>query len=152
MRILGRGPEIEVQRSPALVRGEGTMLHALLRNLVENAVRHAPERGAVRVRIGAEMGHVRLDVEDSGPGVPPELRARIFDRHFRVPGSSGGAGGLGLSIAQRVAQLHGGRIEAGESADLGGLRVTVWLPQTDKDSLSRQADSGVVNPRKETAP
>ena len=156
MRTLGRGREVDVsleaQHLPALVRGEGTILHALLRNLVENAVRHAPERGAVRVHIGAEMGHIRIDVEDSGPGVAPELRSRIFDRHFRAPGSSGGAGGLGLSIAQRVAQLHGGRIEAGESADLGGLRVTVWLPQTDKDSLSRQADSGAVNPRKETAP
>lgn len=128
------------------------MLHALLRNLVENAVRHAPQGGTVRVGIGAEMGHVRLDVEDSGPGVAPELRSRIFDRHFRVPGSSGGASGLGLSIARRVAELHRGRIEAGASADLGGLRVTVWLPETDKDSLSRQADSGAVNPRKETAP
>jgi two-component system sensor histidine kinase QseC len=156
MRTLGRGREVEVrldaQRSPALVHGEGTILHALLRNLVENAVRHAPEHGTARVRIGAEMGQIRLDVEDSGPGVAPELRSRIFDRHFRAPGSSGGAGGLGLSIAQRVAELHGGRIEAGESVDLGGLRVTVWLAQTDKDSLSRQADSGAVNPRKETAP
>ena len=125
---------------------------AMVRNLVENAVRHAPERGTVRVRIAAEMGHVRLDVEDSGPGVPLELRSRIFDRHFRAPGSSGGAGGLGLSIALRVVELHGGRIEAGESADLGGLRVSAWLPQTDKDSLSPRADSGAVTHRKETAP
>jgi len=156
MRLLGRGREVEVRldarRPAATVLGEGTMLHALLRNLVENAVRHAPQGGTVRVGIGAEMGHVRLDVEDSGPGVAPELRSRIFDRHFRVPGSSGGASGLGLSIARRVAELHRGRIEAGASADLGGLRVTVWLPETDKDSLSRQADSGAVNPRKETAP
>lgn len=140
MRALAQGRRVEVcleaDRSPAVVRGEGSILHALVRNLVENAVRHAPERGTVRVRIASEIGSLRLDVDDSGPGVPPELRGRIFDRHFRAPGSSGGAGGLGLSIARRVVELHGGRIEAGESADLGGLRVSVWLPEADKDSLS----------------
>jgi two-component system sensor histidine kinase QseC len=156
MRTLGRGREIEVrldaQHSPAIVKGEGSILHALVRNLVENAVRHAPEHGAVRVRIASGMGQIRLDVEDSGPGVPPELRGRIFDRHFRAPGSSGGAGGLGLSIAKRVVELHGGRIEAGESVDLGGLRVSIWLTETDKDSLSPRGDSGAVTHRKETAP
>jgi two-component system sensor histidine kinase QseC len=156
MRTLSHGRDIDLRFEapgpPVLVRGEGSILHALVRNLVENAVRHCPERGTVRVRIASEMGQVRLDVEDSGAGVPPELRSRIFDRHFRAPGSSGGAGGLGLSIARRVVELHGGRIEAGESGDLGGLRVSAWLPQTDKESLSRQADSGAVTQPKETTP
>jgi two-component system, OmpR family, sensor histidine kinase QseC len=149
-----RGVDVrfDIQGAGSTVLGEASILHALVRNLLENAIRHVPEGGVVRLSIKPHAGRVLLDVEDSGPGVAPELRSRIFDRHFRAPGSSGGAGGLGLSIAQRVAELHGGRIEAGESADLGGLRVTVWLPQTDKDSLSRQADSGAVNPRKETAP
>jgi two-component system, OmpR family, sensor histidine kinase QseC len=154
MRAPGRERQIEVRlETPAVlpvVMGEGAMLHALVRNLAENALRHAPEGGVVRLRVESGDGRVRLVVEDSGPGVAPALRGRIFDRHYRVPGSSGGAGGLGLSIARRVVELHGGAIEAGQSAELGGLRVSVSLPAVDKDSLSRHAESEAVNPRKET--
>jgi signal transduction histidine kinase len=93
-----------------------------------------------------------LAVEDSGPGVAAELRSRIFDRHFRAPGDSGGAAGLGLSIARRVAQLHGATIAAGESGELHGLRVEVRFPADDKDSLSNGDQSGsVTHPLQENA-
>ncbi|MEP7262019.1 MAG: ATP-binding protein [Usitatibacter sp.] len=131
------------------VGGEAAMLHALVRNLVENALRHAPEAGRVRVGLGEEGGRAKLAVEDSGPGVPPEFRERIFERHFRLPGDSGGAAGLGLSIARRVAQLHGGAIGADASPSLGGLRVTVTFPAFGKETLSRGADSGVTHFNKE---
>jgi two-component system, OmpR family, sensor kinase len=154
LSILGRDRHVTLHFDappvPALVRGEASTLQALVRNLVENALRHAPLGGVVRVRIAPESGGIGLEVEDSGAGVPQELRVRIFDRHFRAPGSSGGAAGLGLSIAQRVVELHGGRIEAGESAELGGLRVSVWLPVMDKGSLRPRADSEGLNPRKES--
>jgi two-component system sensor histidine kinase QseC len=114
--------------TPPKVAGDEIMLQALLRNLVENAIRHAPDAGEVRVSVGAEAGGVALTVEDSGPGVPEELLTRIFDRFFRVAGGSGRGSGLGLSIARRVAQLHGGRIAAARSAELGGLQVRAWLP------------------------
>lgn len=110
------------------VRGDPTMLHALARNLVENAVRYTPANGRVRVAVRRERVRVTLVVEDSGPGVPEEFRGRIFDRFFRMAGEGGGGSGLGLSIARRVAELHSGGIAASSSAELGGLAVTVSLP------------------------
>lgn len=117
-----------IEATPPAVAGDEVMLHALLRNLVDNAIRHAPAAGKVRVSVGPEAGGVALAVEDSGPGVPEELLGRIFDRFFRIAEGSARGSGLGLSIARRVAELHGGRITAARSADLGGLQVRVWLP------------------------
>ena len=142
--------ELEAPSKGPEVGGEPAMLHALVRNLVENALRHAPEAGMVRVGLGEEGGRAKLAVEDSGPGVPPEFLERIFERHFRLPGDSGGAAGLGLSIARRVAQLHGGAIGADASPSLGGLRVTVTFPAFGKETLSHGADSGVTHFNKET--
>jgi two-component system sensor histidine kinase QseC len=65
-------------------------------------------------------------VGDSGAGVEPAMRERLFDRLFKAPGASGGSG-LGLSIARRIVQLHGGTITAGASA-LGGLEVVASIP------------------------
>jgi two-component system sensor histidine kinase QseC len=117
-----------VAGAPARVHGDATMLQVLARNLVENAIRHAPEGGEVRVSLGEEGGRVTLAVEDSGPGVEPELRERIFDRLYRAPGESSGGSGLGLSIARRIVPLHAGTVEAGASV-LGGLKVTVSIPR-----------------------
>ena len=131
------------------VRGEASMLQALVRNLAENAIRHVPDHGVVGLSLRSESREGVLEVEDSGPGVPPELRERIFDRHFRAPGDSGGAAGLGLSIARRVVELHRGAIAAHEGAQLGGLRIVVNLPAADKESLSNAAQIGTVINRKE---
>jgi signal transduction histidine kinase len=98
------------------------------------------------VTVRPKEGDAWLEVEDSGPGVPPELYERIFDRHFRAPGESGGAAGLGLSIARRVVELHGGAIGAGAGTTLGGLRIEVRLPAEHKDALSRGDQSGLVTP------
>ncbi len=118
----------------AVVAGDAATLHALVRNLVVNALQHAPERGQVRIGIARVDAHVRLSVEDNGPGVAPELRERIFDRFFRV-GASGAGSGLGLSIVRRIVELHEGRVAAGASEELGGLRVDAIFPASDKDSL-----------------
>ncbi|HET7730837.1 MAG TPA: ATP-binding protein [Usitatibacter sp.] len=131
------------------VPGEGSMLQALVRNLAENAVRHAPVKGVVRVGVHEDAGMAVVEVEDSGPGVPPELRERIFDRHFRAPGDSGGAAGLGLSIARRVVELHGGTISATSSAALGGLKVQARIPLARKETLSIGPQSDTVEPPQE---
>ena len=107
------------------VTGDGPMLQVLVRNLVDNAVRHARHR--VRVTVVREGAEAILAVEDDGPGVPHELHERIFDRFFRAPDAGEGGSGLGLSIARRVAELHRGTLVAGVS-DLGGLRMRVALP------------------------
>ncbi len=110
------------------VHGSAAALERVVRNLTDNAARHA--RGRVAVGLEQADGHVILTVEDDGPGVAPEDRERVFERFVRLDESRGrrtGGAGLGLSIVREVAANHGGEATLGESA-LGGLRVEVRLP------------------------
>jgi signal transduction histidine kinase len=91
----------------AYVVGDERELRRLLANLCENAMRHAV-RG-VDVRVRPERGRIALEVEDDGPGVPPEFRERIFERFFKVDEGSTGSG-LGLAICRRIAAAHGGEL------------------------------------------
>lgn len=104
------------------------MLLALVLNLVDNALRFVPDSGEIRLALRQDGASARLRVEDSGPGVAPELRSRIFDRFFRGPEGRGTGSGLGLSIVRRIVELHGGTVSASSSAMLGGLLVEVRLP------------------------
>lgn len=112
------------------VRGSADALAVLLRNLLENALRYAPEHGQVRVtlRAAAAEAGAWLRVEDSGPGVAPEDRLRVLDRFYRAPGSRGHGSGLGLAIVQTVAARGGAAVEVGASADLAGASFTVRWP------------------------
>ncbi|MDQ3935901.1 MAG: HAMP domain-containing histidine kinase, partial [Actinomycetota bacterium] len=114
------------ERGP-VVEGVSDDLHRLTLNLVENALVHTPPGTAVTVRVGEAAGWAVLEVEDAGPGIPPEARERIFDRFVRGAGETGGGSGLGLAIVRAVAQHHGGAVEVGEGA-AGGARFTVHLP------------------------
>jgi len=67
-------------------------------------------------------------VEDSGPGIPPAERERVFDRFYRVPGSDAAGSGLGLAIIKSIAERHGATLALGESKRLGGLEATVTFP------------------------
>ena len=118
--------ELRLERLESVaVRGDATALHALARNLVDNAIRYAPAGGAVRLAAFAEDGSAFLVVEDDGPGIPPAERARVFDRFYRLPGSHAEGSGLGLAIAKQVADAHGAEIALGNAAGAHGLRVTV---------------------------
>jgi signal transduction histidine kinase len=99
------GIELDRQLAPAFVDGDARRLRELLRNLLENALRHASTR--MTVTTGVEGGRAVLRVSDDGAGVAPELRERLFDRF--VSGSDGGSG-LGLAIAQWVARAHEGTL------------------------------------------
>jgi len=106
------------------------MIGRVVRNLVENARRHAGAAGTVRVSSAAVGGRLRVDVDDDGPGIPPAERERVFDRFHRSEAAraraSGGAG-LGLAIARGIVEAHGGSIGAADSP-LGGARVSFELP------------------------
>ncbi len=111
----GRGVSFRVEADPdLLVRADPARLRQLLTNLLDNAVRHSPEGGTVRVRAAVVADRWHLEVADDGPGVAPEDRERAFERFGTLatdPGAVGGGGtGLGLAIARWVAGLHGGTV------------------------------------------
>ncbi|MEH6590673.1 MAG: ATP-binding protein [Halioglobus sp.] len=113
--------------------GDEVMLETLLRNLLDNAGKYTPAGGEVQVFVGSEEGIIRLQVEDSGPGVPTADRERVFERFYRVrDGASAVVGsGLGLAIVQHIVQLHNARIVLADSQFDSGLSVTVEFPQEE---------------------
>ncbi len=117
---------------PVTVNGVADDLHRLAGNLVENALLHTPPGTPVTVSVRPDGDSAVLEVADRGPGVPKELRARVFERFASGAGDgAGGRGsGLGLAIVKAVADAHGGGVELSE-ADGGGARFVVTLPATD---------------------
>jgi two-component system OmpR family sensor kinase len=112
----------------AQVRGQADALLVLLRNLLENAVKYAPEGGRVDIGIEPVAGGVALVVEDDGPGIPEAEHARVFDRFYRTADATGPGSGLGLAIVRTIASRHGATVDLGRSERLGGLRVEVRFP------------------------
>jgi two-component system OmpR family sensor kinase len=113
---------------PASIDGQPDALHILLRNLVENAVKYTPSGGTVDIAVRADKDTVDVVVEDSGPGIPPEERERVFDRFYRVAGSEAAGSGLGLAIIKAIAERHGATLKLDTSERLGGLAATVSFP------------------------
>lgn len=108
------------------LRADAPSLGILLQNLLSNAVQHTPAGGLIKVALLAEPQSICLQVEDSGAGVPAEQREKLFERFYRQ--GSGQGAGLGLSIVQRIVELHGGEIMLAD-APAGGLQVSVRLPR-----------------------
>jgi two-component system OmpR family sensor kinase len=111
--------------APLPVRCATGDLRSLLDNLIENALRYTPEGGVVDVRLLNEQGRPAVEVVDTGPGIPPELLPRVFDRFFRVPGNGTSGSGLGLSIAQSAAQRCGLKLTLRNREDRTGLIARV---------------------------
>jgi two-component system OmpR family sensor kinase len=107
------------------IEGQPQGLHALVRNLVDNAIRYSPAGGEVRLALFKEGGATAIVVEDSGPGIPTAERSRVFDRFFRLPGAKAEGSGLGLAIVKQVADAHDAKIELADGEQGRGLRVTV---------------------------
>jgi signal transduction histidine kinase len=115
----------EVSGEPVTVQGDALLLRRLIRNLLENARRHAGGAGEVRVtRVG---GAAQLVVEDSGPGVPPEDREKIFEPFYRRESAGSTGAGLGLSIVRQIVRMHGGEVSC-MPREGGGSRFVVSLP------------------------
>ncbi len=114
--------------------GDRQVLRQALIDLVDNAIKYTPEAGAIRVRVSESSDHVTIEVIDSGPGVAPELRTRIFDRYGRGesagPDAIAGAG-LGLSISKWAVEAHGGRLtlEPAGGIDGAGSTFRITLPR-----------------------
>jgi two-component system OmpR family sensor kinase len=118
---------------PAYVLGDSDALRTLVRNLVDNAVRYTPTEGRVDVSVqdsdepGTSHGAV-LRVVDTGPGIPPDERKRVFDRFYRPPVTAPPGSGLGMAIVKAIADAHGATIVLDTDPNTRGLSVTVSFP------------------------
>jgi signal transduction histidine kinase/CheY-like chemotaxis protein len=114
--------------------GDAVRLQEVVWNLLSNSLKFTPGGGSIFIRMSSEPHALRLEVEDSGRGIEPEVLPHIFE-HFRQADSSmtrsAGGLGLGLAIAKRIVELHGGTIEAASEGLNRGTRITVTLPAVD---------------------
>lgn len=125
-RSIAKAQTIEFNATaPALITGDETLLAVLLRNLVDNAIRYSPSGARIVVAVGRSDAGVELDIDDSGPGLGDVERRRLGERFFRVGGHEESGSGLGWSIVQRIAQVHGLSVAAESPGKLGGLSVRV---------------------------
>ena len=112
-------------------------------NLVDNALKHTPEGGSVRLKAETGSGWVSVRVDDTGAGIPPEELSRIFERFYQLDKARSGSGprgaGLGLAISQEIVAAHGGSLKA--QSEVGqGSRFTVRLPivRLDDETLAKK--------------
>lgn len=123
----GKSLEIDEPPGPVFVRGSRCAVAAAIGNLIENALFHSPSGKSVRIRVTPTPAVV---VEDSGPGVPPELREKIFERFWRGDTSRSGAG-LGLSIVQRIMEASDGAVLVADAPG-GGAQFTLRFSPCDE--------------------
>ena len=109
---------------PVIITGDRFLLRDLIDNLIDNAVRYTPPRGAVTVSCGPDGAGGVLSVEDNGPGIPPAKREQVFSRYVRLDDKTHGSG-LGLAIVRDIAAVHGARLSVGDAADGRGALFSV---------------------------
>jgi two-component system OmpR family sensor kinase len=133
----GKGVRVELSNLPeAAFRGDEDLLRQMLLNLVDNAVKFTPAGGRVSLSLTRRGDEYRLAVSDTGPGIPPEARAHIFERFYRADRARSrtedGGAGLGLAIARWIAQAHDGEVELTD-ADHNGATFVARLPATARN-------------------
>jgi signal transduction histidine kinase len=120
--------DLSISPEPVIVDGVRDELHRLMLNLLENAVRHTPPGTLVHASTEARDGEAMVIVEDSGPGIPPELTNRVFERFVRGGRDGGKGSGLGLAIVRSVAQSHGGTVDLEVPENGIGTRFVIRIP------------------------
>jgi signal transduction histidine kinase len=132
------GPGVNVHRAyeplPLLVNTAGTELNQVWTNIIENAIEAMAGKGMLRLRAFHEDQYVVVEIGDSGPGIPPEIRPYIFDPFFTTKAVGEGTG-LGLTTVQTIVRKHGGNIQV--SSEPGDTRFQVWLPTADRTNTDR---------------
>lgn len=124
---------IDIELAPApndsTILGSEIALGILIRNIVDNAIRYTPPQGEVKVAIIETDTHIILRVTDTGSGIPPELRERVFERFYRVLGTKASGSGLGLAIVSQIAKLHHATISLDTPQSGHGLQFDVAFPK-----------------------
>ena len=135
-----KGLKMELVGEHCMIEGEQFALETLLQNLLANACKYTPDEGFIRVTVRPEGNSVKLEIEDSGPGVSEDQYDRLFDRFYRVDGDRHASGitgsGLGLAIVKHIADLHKATIKLAKSSFDNGLSVAVMFPLQNNISLT----------------
>ena len=126
------------------VRGQPVMLATMIRNLLDNALRHTPHGGRIDIGVYRQDSSAVLQIEDTGPGIATADLEKIFEPFFRGSRPEGDGTGLGLSIVKRIVENLGGKIELENISGAGrsGVRATVWLPvAANSTTVDRRQDA-----------
>lgn len=128
---LEKNIEIELAPTPPypIVVGNDTALGILIRNIVDNAIRYTPPGGSVKVAVVDANQQIIFRVTDTGPGIPPELRERVFERFYRILGTKASGSGLGLAIVSQISNLHHAEITIAAPSNGTGLQFDVAFPK-----------------------
>ncbi len=128
---------------PLRVRGDAQRLYQVISNLLSNAIKYTKSKGEVTVAVWAQDDQVRVDVRDTGPGIPPEAQARVFERFYRVPSSATDerGTGLGLAIVKSIVEQHGGRVWVTSVVGQGST-FSVALPLSPEARSNDQDTAG----------
>ncbi len=124
---------LESRGEPYLVWGDADRMTQVVTNLVENALRHGHGLRRVVVEHLPDAGVAVLEIHDQGPGIPEEMRQRVFSRFWRA--GPGAGSGLGMYIVRGIVEQHGGRIDI-DDADEGGALLRIWVPVNEPDALT----------------
>ena len=129
-----RRVHFELQLERLTVRGNSPELRRVLQNLLDNAIKFCPPAQTVQVRLYRQQSNIRLEVRDPGPGVTHELETRLFTRFSSA--RAGGGSGLGLYLARRIIEAHGGRIGYARDSDTRDAQTVFWveLPEDERGS------------------
>ena len=112
------------------MKGDPVRLQQVVANVLDNAVKHTPPGGTVRVHLATRAVHAVLTVRDTGDGIPPDVLPHVFEP-FRHHGNGGGLG-IGLNAARRLVELHRGRIQAHSAGVARGAEFVIALPMAER--------------------
>lgn len=136
-QALARNIDLGFDAQTALISGSEWMLREMLANLIDNALRYTPEGGSITVRSGVDHEQTYVEVEDNGPGIPPDLKHHIFERFYRINETASEGSGLGLAIVKEVADRHQASIELASPSSKTGTLIRILFPPPKHSAISQ---------------
>jgi two-component system sensor histidine kinase KdpD len=129
--LAGRAVTVQIAEKMPLARVDFTLTQQALSNLLLNAAVHTPAGTPIKIEARRGENSLEISVSDKGPGLPPELLAKVFDKFFRAPSATAGGSGLGLAIVKGFVEAQGGQVIAANHPQGGAVFTLLW-PQKDQ--------------------